>query len=233
MYSIRQAADLIGVQPKVIRRFLGEGRLPGAVKVEGKHGGETWRISAEALETMRQFWNGDDEPLVEVSAPTAICSQTLPPLPVQERLEPAVAQPVFIQPACAQPPPMTEAEIVARHLTPMAAVLNGGVVDVPKEHLVPMSVVVELLRAEADQRRQAQRMADDQASTAALLRQSIEVDRDEIMRLRAEISEIRGELQQAQRGLLRLQQRPLPSVDQERPTMPLDTQTLQRIAAMN
>ncbi|MBM4342622.1 MAG: helix-turn-helix domain-containing protein [Deltaproteobacteria bacterium] len=221
MYSIRQAADLIGVQPKVIRRLLGEGRLPGAVRVEAKHGGHTWRISPEALETLRGFSRDDGEQLVEVQAPTAVS----PPAACAAHGQP-------VQPA-AVPSGLTEAEIVARHLAPAAAVLNGGSAQTPKDHLVPMSVVVELLRSEADQRRQAQRMAEDQANTVALLRQSIEIDRDEILRLRAEITEIRQELQQAQRGLLRLQSKPMPTVDHERVTMPLDAETLQRIAAMN
>ncbi len=221
MYSIRQAADLLNVQPKVIRRLLGEGRLPGAVRVDAKHGGQTWRISPEALDTLRQFSRGEDEEPAEVQAPTAVV------LPQFRVSQPQPAEPVAVQAA------MTEAEIVARHMAPVAAVLNGGQGQLPKEHLVPMSVVVELLRSEADQRRQAQRMAEDQANTVALLRQSIELDRDEILRLRAEVIEVRQELQQAQRGLLRLQSKPMPMVDHERVTMPLDAETLSRIAAMN
>ncbi len=221
MYSIRQAADLIGVQPKVIRRLLGEGRLPGAVRIDAKHGGQTWRISPEALETLRQFSRGADEEPQDVQAPTAV----LPPIVRAVQVQTAGSAPAQVA--------LSEAEIVARHMAPVAAALNGGQPLLGKEHLVPMSVVVELLRSEADQRRQAQRMAEDQANTVALLRQSIEIDRDEILRLRVEVIEIRQELQQAQRGLLRLQSKPMPSVDHERVTMPLDPETLQRIAAMN
>lgn len=230
MYTLRQAAEMLNVQPKVLRRLLQDGRVPGAVQVAAKHGGETWRVPVEALEAARRMLPRD-EGLLQVSAPTAI--RLAPPPAVLPAISAVDEPPPLPAEAVSAAAPMTEAEIVARHLTAAAPALNGGQVQAPKDHLVPMTVVVELLRAEAEQRRAAQRMVDDQGHTIAMLRQNIDGDRDEIMRLRAEIAELRQELVQAQKGLLRLQQKPLRSVDQERPTMPLDLETLQAIAAMN
>ena len=237
MYTIRQAAELVGVQPKLVRRFAGEGKLPGAVRSEGKHGGEAWRLPPDTLEALRTLVHREAEP-TEVSAPTAVAlriSQVVAAAPVAPVEPPALPDDAVKL----LPPTMSEAEVVARHLSPVAAVLNGGCppasagVAAKNEHLVPMSVVVELLRAEADQRRQAQRMADDQGATVALLRQTMEQDRDEILRLRTDLLEMRQELQEAQRGLLRLQRKPMPAVDQERATQPLNLETIRQIAAMH
>ena len=218
MWTIRQAAEQVGVQPKVIRRLLAEGKLAGATKAGGNHGAEMWRLGPDALTPLRKL-NEPARPAVPQS-PTAVArsvSQPIAALPLSQVL----------------PQTLTEAEIVARHLAAAAPALNGGHVPVAKDHLVPMTVVVELLRSEAEQRRAAQRMAEDQTNTVALLRQANEADRDEILRLRNEVGELKQELQQAQRGLLVLQKKPMRQVDQERVTQPLDLATMQRIAAMN
>ena len=102
-----------------------------------------------------------------------------------------------------------------------------------RDHLMPMSVVVELLRGEADQRRSAQRIAEEQAATIAVMRQGLEAEREEVLRLRRELNDTRQALQEAQRGLLRVARKQLPPVDQERETQPLDMQTLMRIAQAN
>ena len=218
MFTIRQASEQVGVHAKVIRRLLQEGKLPGATKATGKHGAEMWRLSPESMGALKDLV--PTQPAAIPQSPTAIArsvSQQVPILPMGAVL----------------PQTLSEAEIVARHMAAAAPVLNGGQVVVQKEHLVPMTVVVELLRSEAEQRRAAQRMAADQTDTVAMLRQANEADRDEILRLRYDIAELRMELQEAQRGLLRLQKKPMPRVDQERATQPLNLETMQRIAAMN
>ena len=216
--TIRQAAEQVGVQPKVIRRLVLEGKLPGTHRVGGKHGAEMWRLGPEALTALRNL-PAPVRPAVPQSE-TAVArsvSQSIAALPLSPLL----------------PQTLSEAQIVARHLAAAAPALNGGHVPVAKDHLVPMTVVVELLRSEAEQRRAAQRMAEDQTNTVALLRQANEADRDEILRLRNEVGELKQELQQAQCGLLVLQKKPMRHVDQERVTQPLDLATMQRIAAMN
>lgn len=197
MYSIRQAADLLGVQPKLLRRCVAEGHLPGATAVEGKHGAPTWRLSDEALQAFRQ----------------------------REAAQAA------LQPAAAPPPARlrSEAEILAPFLQAGPVAAEAA----PRDHLMPMSVVVELLRGEAEQRRSAQRIAEEQAATIALLRQGLDAEREEVLRLRRELHETRQALQEAQRGLLRVARRPQPPVDQDRETQPLDMQTLMRIAQAN
>lgn len=208
MYSIRQAADLLGVQPKLLRRCVAEGQFPGATAVEGKHGAPSWRIPEEAL----QQWRAR-----EPSAPGPAPRDSATP-----RSEPRDR-------AMAAPRQRSEAEILAPFLQPPAPVEHAA----PRDHLMPMSVVVELLRAEADQRRSAQRIAEEQAATIAVLRQGLETEREEVLRLRRELEQSRQALQEAQRGLLRVTRKPQPPVDHDRETQPLDMQTLMRIAQAN
>ena len=199
MYSIRQAADLLGVQPKLLRRCVAEGQLPGATAVEGKHGAPSWRLPEEALQAWRQ----------RESAMAAEQSEN--------------------RSQAAAPRPRTEAEILAPFMQ-----VSPQVQELPmRDHLMPMSVVVELLRGEADQRRSAQRIAEEQAATIAVMRQGLETEREEVLRLRRELHDTRQALQEAQRGLLRVARKQLPPVDQERETQPLDMQTLMRIAQAN
>lgn len=106
-------------------------------------------------------------------------------------------------------------------------------VDPAQDYLVPMSVVIDLLQGEADGRRQAQRFADDQSATVAMLRDTLDQERDEILRLRCEIVELRQQLQEAQSGLFRVHRKPLATVDHDRPTQPLDMEILRQIAAQN
>ena len=199
MYSIRQAADLLGVQPKLLRRCVAEGQLPGATAVEGKHGAPSWRLPEEALQAWRQ----------RESAMVAGQSEN--------------------RSQAAAPRPRTEAEILA----PFMQVSPQFQEPPMRDHLMPMSVVVELLRGEADQRRSAQRIAEEQAATIAVMRQGLEAEREEVLRLRRELNDTRQALQEAQRGLLRVARKQLPPVDQERETQPLDMQTLMRIAQAN
>ena len=188
MYTIRQAADLLDMPPRVIRRLVNDGDVQGAVRAEGKNG-ETWRLPPEAIDSLRQR-----RPL----APSAVSS--------------------FISP-------------VNSALADLAEQRAGRPLGLPAgEHLVPMSVVVDLLQGEADQRRQAQRMNEDQQATVVLLRDALDQERDEVLRLRCEIAELRQQLQEAQSGLFRIQRRPMQQVDAERPTQPLDMEVLRRIA---
>ncbi len=199
MYTMRQAADLLGVQPKLLRRCAAEGQLPGATSVQGKHGSATWRIPAEALEQWRSRELAKAEAKLELQTPL-----------VAPRLR-------------------SEAEILATYSKSSAPVAQLA----QRDHLVPMGVVVELLHAEAEHRRAAQRIAEEQAATIAVLRQAMEAERDEVLRLRFELEELRQTLQEAQRGLLRVARRPLAAVDQDRETQPLDMEMLRRIAQAN
>lgn len=199
MYSIRQAAELLGVQPKVLRRCAAEGQLPGATAAPGKHGSPTWRIPAEALDAWRAREADKADTLAELQTPL-----------VAPRLR-------------------SEAEILATYSkSPLPLPL-----PTQRDHLVPMGVVVELLQSEAEHRRAAQRIAEEQAATIAVLRQAMEAERDEVLRLRFELEEVRQTLQEAQRGLLRVARRPLPAVDQDRETQPLDMEMLRKIAMSN
>ncbi len=187
MYSIRQAADLLDMPPRVIRRLISDGDLPGVVRTEGKNG-DTWRLMPEAIELLRQR-----RPAATGTLPASAALAALG----ESRGHRGAGLPVG-------------------------------------DHLVPMSVVVDLLQGEADQRRQAQRFADDQQATVALLRDALDQERDEVLRLRCEITELRQQLQEAQSGLFRIQRRPTPpvaQVDAERPTQPLDMEVLRQIAA--
>lgn len=208
MYTIRQAADLLGMQPKVLRRCVAEGQLPGATATQGKHGGATWRIPPEAIEAWRQR--------------EALKSAQLPE-PPQPRLASRLR---------------TEAEILATYSkaappTPLAQHAPQALQSAQVEHLVPMGVVVDLLHSEAENRRSAQRIVEEQAATIAILRQAMEAERDEVLRLRFELADLRQTLQEAQSGLLRVARRQVPQVDQDRETQPLDMEMLRKIAMAN
>lgn len=201
MYTIRQAADLLGVQPKVLRRCAAEGQLPGATSGQGKHGGATWRIPAEALDEWRKRELSKAEAKLESETPLVAHRQR------------------------------SEAEILANYSNSATFVAQQQ--PYQRDHLVPMGVVVELLHSEAEHRRAAQRIAEEQAATIAVLRQAMEAERDEVLRLRFELEELRQTLQEAQRGLLRVARRPQPPVDQDRETQPLDMEMLRKIAQAN
>lgn len=51
LLSIREAADLLGVHPRTLRRWISAGRLP-ATLIPGRFGGE-YRIAAKDLEQIK------------------------------------------------------------------------------------------------------------------------------------------------------------------------------------
>lgn len=194
MYSIREAADLLGVQPRTLRRCLLEGKVPGAVQVEGKHG-PTWRIPTESLSALRK------------------------------RAGQQVQQ------------GSSEAEIVARHLGPPSEpvpALGHGAQGGPQapSSVVPWATLQDLLRAEHARTEAAQRLAESHASTVAMLRQALEQERDEVLRLRCEVLELRQQLDEARGGrpvLRRRGPRLLQAVDDDRETQPLDLDALREL----
>lgn len=61
-YSVKACADVLGLAPRTLRRWLAAGDVPGAHQVDGKHGA-AWRIPADALDALRNRVAVDVDPI--------------------------------------------------------------------------------------------------------------------------------------------------------------------------
>lgn len=178
MYTVKEAAELLEIPARVVRRLAQDGQLPGVVQAEGKHGRPVWRLSEASLQALR-----------ELAAPQASGRPVRPPH------QPSVSA---AQPAGAEP--------VAEREAPL-----------------PWHAVQLLLAAERERAQTLEQALQRATHSEAMLRDQLREERDEVLRLRAELSALRQPqpqqhtLQRKSAGQARLS----PDLA-DRPTEPID-----------
>lgn len=55
MYAVKEAAELLGIPARVVRRLAQDGKLPGVTVADGKHGRQVWRLSEASLHALREL----------------------------------------------------------------------------------------------------------------------------------------------------------------------------------
>lgn len=55
VYTVKEAAEMLEVPARVVRRLAQDGQLPGVVQIEGKHGRPVWRLSEASLQALREL----------------------------------------------------------------------------------------------------------------------------------------------------------------------------------
>jgi excisionase family DNA binding protein len=224
MYSIKQAAELLGIPARVVRRLVQDGLLPGVTMMEGKHGRPVWRLAETSVQALRQLaFHGPAAPsggAAGASAPapwhTSAASPAWDPQEASLAAKSAVASPV-----------------AAPRATPVPTAGPTAAQDAP----LPWPAVQLLLAAERDRAQTLAQTVDHYAATIVMLRQTLEQERDEVVRLRHELTVLRDAVAAQQHGeAQRLQQlaQPAPSLQrkgpprlvpqelQDRPTEPID-----------
>lgn len=158
MYSIAEAAEVLGLQKPQLARWVARGRIPSAVRVEGPRGA-VWRLPIETVNAVaRQMHRSEQatpsEPMTNLAreaAPVRTAADVPPPIPAEIPAEiPAV-------PKAPLPP-------VAKH-----------------DPQIRWSRVEAIIARERDH---WQRLSEMQADTIASLRNELETVHDELGHLR-------------------------------------------------
>lgn len=142
MYTVKEAAELLDIPARVVRRLAQDGQLPGVVQAEGKHGRPVWRLSEASLQALR-----------ELAAPQTPGHQPQPPQ--------------------------------------QAAAYLGPEPVVDREAPLPWHAVQLLLAAERERAQTLEHALQRATHSEAMLRDQLREERDEVLRLRAELSALR------------------------------------------
>lgn len=234
MYSIKQAAELLGIPARVVRRLVQDGLLPGVTMMEGKHGRPVWRLAETSVQALRQLaFHGPAAPtggLVGTAPAPWHTSAATPAWDPHEATQ--AARNAAVSPeagARATPAPATE---------PVAT----------QEAPLPWPAVQLLLAAERDRAQTLAQTVEHYAATIVMLRQTLEQERDEVVRLRHELTVLRDAVAAQQHGeAQRLQQlaqpaaalqrkgppRLVPQELQDRPTEPIDLDQFRQALAQS
>lgn len=182
VYTVKEAAELLDIPARVVRRLAQDGHLPGVVQTEGKHGRPVWRLSEASLQALREL-------------PSA----------------PAGPRPVWALPAA---PAAADAASATGQEAPL-----------------PWHAVQLLLAAERERAQTLEQSLQRAAHSEAMLHEQLRAEREEVLRLRAELSALRQQVgaaaptaPAAQNTLVRKSAQP-PRVAPEladRPTEPID-----------
>jgi len=86
VYTVKEAAELLEIPARVVRRLAQDGQLPGVVQTEGKHGRPVWRLSEASLQALRELAapQAPGRPL----QPPSHAAAHVGPLPVTDREAP-------------------------------------------------------------------------------------------------------------------------------------------------